>query len=144
MPLVRVRGRSMVPTLRPGQLVWFSSRSSHPPVRGGIVLIRLDRPPKGLYLKRLVGLPGETIELRSSRAFINGQSLLEPYVPESAALEPQQDVRCALSADRYFVLGDARDDSLDSRRFGPVTRSEIAGVAIWRLWPPGAMKRPTF
>src|SRR5579862_2757589 len=105
--LIRVRGRSMVPTLRSGQILWVSSNRSRMPRRGEIVLARLDRPPAGFYVKRVIGLPGERVELRQGKTYLNGVFLSEPYVPSTASLEPKPDVSCRLSADSFFVLGDA-------------------------------------
>jgi signal peptidase I len=83
-----------------------------------------------------VGLPGEHIEQRRGRLQIEGAPLEEPYIPSSAYLEPKPDQIWTLDEDSYLVLGDARDDSLDSRAFGPVRRAEVVGVAARRLWPP--------
>jgi signal peptidase I len=131
MPLVRVRGRSMIPALRPGHFIWVGKRESlH---RGQIVLIQIENTA---YLKRIVGLPGERLEIRGGRVYINDQPLSEPYVPPTAYLEPKPDQTCRLPPSTFFVLGDARDDSLDSRQWGPVSVKDIVGVGRWRLWPP--------
>src|ERR1051326_6651789 len=102
MPIVRVRGRSMSPTLKPGDVVWAVPA----PVvqRGDIVLVR--KP--GYLIKRVVGLPGEHVELKSGRLFVNNSALLEPYVPDQAHLEPQPDKSFDLAPFAYLALGDAR------------------------------------
>ena len=128
--LVRVRGRSMCPTLRPGDVLWAGPPKSLQ--RGDVVLVRKG----GLLVKRLVGLPGEKVTLRSSRIYVHGSPLPEPYVPESAAIEPKADQSVQIPESAFYVLGDARDDSLDSRRWGPVNRSEIDAVIRFRIWPP--------
>jgi signal peptidase I len=120
----------MMPTLRPGELLW--AEKPHELKRGDIVLVR--KPT--LLLKRIIGLPGETVALRSSRVSVDNAPLDEPYVPPSAYLEPLADQTFSLSPSTYLVLGDARDDSLDSRRIGPVSIKEIEGVARRRVWPP--------
>ena len=130
MPLVRVRGRSMMPTLRPGDLLWIAK--ARDVKRGDIVLINKN----GLLLKRVVGLPGEMVSVRSSRVHVNNNPLNEPYVPPTASLQPSPNQSLPLEPSAYFVLGDARDDSMDSRRIGPVNIQEIEGVASRRLWPP--------
>jgi len=132
MPLVRVRGRSMTPALRPGVLLWV--RKTPTLDRGRIVLVKDDH--HGLYLKRVIGLPGEEVGIRAGRVLINGVPLDEPYVPPTAYLEPKPDQTWSVERGTYILLGDARDDSLDSRRLGPVTADQIIGVAICRLWPP--------
>jgi len=135
--LIRVRGRSMVRALRPGHLLWASKARVGPLERGQIVLIRLSRPPEGLFLKRIVGLPGEHVTIESFRVTVNGRPLLEPYVDARAAAQPTPSGDWTLGADDYIVLGDARDDSLDSRRFGPVHFHEMDAIIRFRLWPPG-------
>jgi signal peptidase I len=135
--LIRVRGRSMVPALRPGHLLWASKTRAESLERGQIVLIRLFRPPPGLFLKRIVGLPGEHVKIKGSHVIVNGQPLTEPYVNPLASVQPTPSGEWTLEADDYIVLGDARDDSLDSRRFGPVHSQEIDAIVRFRLWPPG-------
>ena len=86
-------------------------------------------------MKRIVALPGERWEERRGRVFIDGKALAEPYVGTS-----RRDTRSVgpvrLAARRYFVLGDNRNASCDSREWGPVTRGEIIGRAVFRYWPP--------
>jgi len=134
--IIRVRGRSMTPAFQPGHFLWV--RPSRPGLlrREAVVLVRRSRHPEGLYLKRLVGLPGEEIRLERGGLWIDGRPLEEPYVPAASALEPRRDQRTQLGPDEYFVLGDARDDSLDSRSFGPILAEEITGVVRCRVWPP--------
>ena len=154
MPFIRLRGRSMLPTLRPGQLLWITT----PPGalhRGDLVLVRRGPKEAGrrdsgvefgnrescsesrepLLIKRLIAGPGESVALRGARVLLNGNVLEEPYVSSLADLQPLKDAEWSLGQDEFVVLGDARDDSLDSRRFGPVQRSEVSGVVRWRLWP---------
>ena len=137
MPFVRVRGRSMLPTLRPGDFLWIGP--ARKVKRGDIVLVRKEE----LLLKRVVGLPGETISLRSSHVYVDGAPVEEPYVSPTSYLEPLPDQTIPLASSAYFVLGDARDDSLDSRRLGPVNIGQIEGVARRRLWPPTRWGRLT-
>ena len=132
MPIIRVRGRSMTPTLHPGDFLWI--RPTHHLRRGQIVLIK--RQKNKLYIKRIIGLPNEHLSIRNGRVYINGEMLPEPYVLSSAYVQPKADQRIDLPPSTYFTLGDARDDSLDSRQFGPVNAAEIVGAAIWKLWPP--------
>lgn len=135
MSLVRVRGRSMAPALYAGEIVWAGR--AHDLKRGDIVLVRKT----SLLVKRIIGLPGERIELRSGRVMINNTPLHEPYVLETAYLQPQPDLTVQIPSSYFFVLGDARDDSLDSRRLGTVNVKEIHGVIRRRLWPLGRWGR---
>lgn len=119
----------MIPAIRPGDWVW--ARPPRALARGRLVVVRKTE----LFVKRVVGLPGEQVDLRNGRVLVNGRRLSEPYVQETAFLEPMADGSWTLGAQDYLVLGDARDDSLDSRRWGPVPKNEIVGVLAWRLWP---------
>jgi signal peptidase I len=119
----------MTPTLHPGDILW--AKNPHDLKRGHIVVFMKT----ALLLKRVIGLPGERLQIRSGRVLINETPLSEPYVPETAYLEPQTDGHWNLEPDAYFVLGDARDDSLDSRKLGPINRDEIKGIATFRFWP---------
>lgn len=137
MELIRVRGRSMIPALRPADVVVAFNPSLESPRlhRGDLLLLNVTGSHAGLYIKRLIGLPGELVETRGARVWIDGKALEEPYVHPDSHLQPQADCRWALMEGDYVVLGDARDDSLDSRRFGLVHTRDIQGVAKVRIWP---------
>jgi signal peptidase I len=119
----------MTPTLHPGEVLWADKPQDLK--RGDIVVFKKS----ALLLKRVIGLPGEQVQIRSGRVLVNETPLSEPYVSETAYLEPHPDGFWDLERDAYFLLGDARDDSLDSRKLGPVKREDIKGVATRRLWP---------
>ena len=99
-------------------------------LRGAIVLLRPRSRGARPLLKRVVGLPGERVHLLGARVRVQGRLLAEPYVDPRAGLQPLPDREWTLAAGQYLVLGDARDDSLDSRAFGPVSASAILAVAI--------------
>jgi signal peptidase I len=87
------------------------------------------------FIKRIIGLPGETVEISDGKIFIsNGEKkiLQEPYLNSSFTAG---DIQITLSKDEFFVLGDNRQFSLDSRRFGPIKKKEIVGRVLLRLWP---------
>src|SRR5690349_4562133 len=102
MSLVRVRGRSMIPTLRPGDILWVAHARRYQ--RVDILLARKN----ALLVKRIVGLPRESIDVKSSRVYVNGKKVVEPYVPDAAFLEPLPDQSLTLQASAYFLLGDSR------------------------------------
>jgi signal peptidase I len=131
--IVRIKGRSMTPTLAPGDVLWAHPFKLHPQ-RGDLALVRVPDKP-GALVKRIVGLPGEQVQLRQSRVVIDRVLLPEPYVTPSALSEPMHDEAWRLGPDEFVVLGDARDDSLDSRRFGPLKRSALVAHVTRRLWP---------
>jgi len=119
----------MVPTLKPGDVLWAAKQAALK--RGEIVLIEKS----GLSVKRVIGLPREHIALRGGKILVDNKPLSELYVAPATYLQPMPDYEWNLGEDAYCVLGDARDDSLDSRRWGPVARAEIVGVLTRRFWP---------
>ncbi len=133
----RVYGQSMEPTLHTDDRVIVEKLSYrfHPPQRGDIVVVKVSGRSQPL-IKRIVGLPGETIAIHDGRVFINDAPLNEPYLrsPTHGFLPPTR-----IPPMHYFVLGDNRDASNDSRSFGPVPRDAILGRAIFRYWPPHMM-----
>lgn len=126
----------MSPALQPGSLLFIRPLKNPSPPRGAVVLVRRDNEPERLFLKRVIGLPGERVRIEGPRLLIDNVPLEEPYVAPNAQLEPKRDQNFALAEDQYVVLGDARDDSLDSRTFGPIRSKEIEGIAVARFWPP--------
>jgi signal peptidase I len=131
----RVEGQSMEPSLYDNQRLVIEKISYrfHSPQRGNIVVLRLPHrqsdPP---LIKRVVALPGETIEIRDGLVYINGQVLEEPYLYQLTFgdMPPH-----TVSPDHVFVLGDNRGASNDSRSFGEVALSDIIGRAWLRYWP---------
>lgn len=108
------------------------------PARGDIVVFTPPNvPPEDPPLiKRLIGLPGETIEFRDTYVYVNGVKLDEPYINEPCTVGSCPNQLWTLGADEYFFMGDNRNHSHDSRAFGPIKRSAIMGRAIFRWWPP--------
>jgi signal peptidase I len=128
---VTITGVSMVPTLYPEQ-VYLLNRWSHrlfPPTYGDLVVVR-DRVNGELLVKRVIGLPHDTIEFKQGRVFLNGHPLRESYLPAGTYTAPRQLGRapCQLDDDQYFVMGDNRVVSEDSRLHGPVRRGDILGT----------------
>ncbi len=135
-----VDGPSMEPSFFTGQRV-IVSRANYllgEPHRGEIIVFDSpDRP--GIdppLIKRLIGLPGDVVEIRDTRVYVNGQLLNEPYINEPCNAGSCPDGRWELAADEYFVMGDNRNRSRDSRRFGPITHDHLIGEALVRYWPP--------
>lgn len=132
----RFEGPAMEPTIREGQIIVAQRYGTAAPVRGDIVVFHPPAIPKltltARFVMRIVALPGDTIAFTNSALLLNGKPLLEPYVaPENAdyAVDPRYR-RLTLPAAQYFVLGDNRRDSLDSRTFGPIARSAILEKAV--------------
>ena len=156
-----IPSESMVPQLLVGDRVLVSKLAYdlHDPHRGDIVVFDApgphakDRSPlatkvlRGLleavgvrqpstqeYIKRVIALPGERVEGHDGHVFVNGREVVEPYLPPgvtTSAFAPLQVPR-----GRLWVMGDNRNNSADSRVFGPIRRSGVVGRAILRVWPP--------
>jgi len=110
------------------------------PKRGEAVVFRFPRDPRQFFIKRIIGLPGERIEIHGGRVrifnseFPNGFTLDEPYLsPPNRPTHPEYTI--TLGKNQFFVLGDNRDFSSDSRIWGVLERKFIVGRAIFRAWP---------
>src|SRR5690606_14812226 len=142
---VVVEGTSMVPQLHDGErllvnkLVYykFESVSWGHLERGDIVVFWFPNDPDKSYVKRIIGLPGETVEIRNGKVFINGSLLNEPYLDKTHNREIRDHLIRTVDRHYYFVMGDNRDDSSDSRIWGLVPEKYIYGKAFFRYWKPG-------
>jgi signal peptidase I len=159
-----IPSRSMVPQLQVNDRVVVSKLAYrlHPPRRGDIVVFEAppsEQPPSrgnggtvvgvlrgaaeaiGLlqtstdFIKRVIGLPGDTVEGRNGHVYVNGQYLYEPYLPPGVLTSQFGPIR--VEPNHLWVMGDDRGDSRDSRFFGTIPRSKVIGRTIWRVWPPG-------
>jgi signal peptidase I len=139
----QVQQDSMETTLQPGQYILVDKLSGNfvPYTRGDIVIFRA---PEALgvntpFVKRVIGLPGDTVDLKDGRVFINGQALSEPYVftDDGSGSQPESNhpSHWVVPAGQVFLMGDHRNVSRDSRDFGPVNISSIIGRAYIRAWP---------
>ncbi len=103
--------------------------------RGDVVIVHSPVQEVEL-IKRLIGKPGDVVELINGKVVVNGQQLVEPYLPPNTTSNPMDAVsRWELGEDEYFVMGDNRNFSQDSRIFGPVTGDLIVGRALLLYWP---------
>ena len=135
----RVQMGSMLPTLQENNLIIVNKLTYRfqAPKRGDIVVFHPPNNPSVYYIKRIVGLPGETIEITNGEILINGVSLPEKYI---SILTPGLYGPKTLPENEYFLMGDHRNNSLDSREFGPIKIKSIIGRATLVLWPPKAFK----
>ncbi len=131
----QVDGISMEPRVQAGEFVLINTLAFRfgPIRRGDVVAFRHDAPTPETYIKRIVGLPGERVEVRDGVVSVNGRTLAEPYVefPDRRSAAP-----VVVPPNTYYVLGDNRADSDDSRTWGVLAASDIVGKAVVGIWPP--------
>ena len=130
-----VSGASMEPNFYNGEylIVDELTYELRPPERGEVVVFRYPLNPSEFFIKRVIGLPGEKVEIKNGKITINGLELAEPYLP--ANLETAPNVKMELAESQYFVLGDNRPKSSDSRFWGALPKEKLMGRALVRLWP---------
>jgi len=131
---VRVVGRSMVPTLNDSQQYLLNRWIYHvrAPQRLDVVVIR-DPADNGFSVKRIIGVSGDSIYLKGGAVYLNGRILNEPYLSKNTptyplGTSPEKFIICG--KDQYFLLGDNRMNSADSRSYGPVSRNRILGLIV--------------
>ncbi|MFC1935373.1 signal peptidase I [Chloroflexota bacterium] len=111
------------------------------PSRGDLIVLRDPGQPGVHCVKRIIGLPGEHIRMEKGHVFIDGCPLEEPHIEGEDQSDTPFPNQWLLAHDQYFVLGDYREDSRDSRSFGPIRRGHIIGKAWIRYWPPATWKK---
>lgn len=137
---VRVEGTSMMPELQDQERLFINKFEYHfePIHRGDVVVFHYPRNPVKSYIKRVIAIPGDDLRIDDGQVYVNGKPLTESYVPVRF-----QDDRSypdtVLTANQYFVMGDHRLISSDSRDFGPVNRDLIYGKASFVYWPADDM-----
>jgi len=133
---VKVEGGSMEPGLEDQERIFINKLvyRLESIERGDIVVFRYPRDTRKSFIKRVVGLPGDHIHIAYGHVFVNEEQLPEPYVP-SDYLDARSYSDIVVPSNCYFVLGDHRSMSNDSRDFGPVMRSYIYGKAVFGYWP---------
>jgi signal peptidase I len=139
-----IQGVSMEPNFQNGELVVIEKLSymNGKPIRRGDVVAAVfpGDPKRTRLIKRVVGLPGESVGVNDGRLTINGAVLNEPYSPRLGAPPYQELAKTLLKADEYFLVGDNRPGSSDSRLWGAVARADIQGRASFILWPLDAWR----
>jgi signal peptidase I len=132
-----VDGPSMEPTLYTSQFLLISRMHYlFGNIQHGDVAVFFPPNEDDRLIKRVIGLPGDTIEIRERLVYRNGEQLLEPYYVNTPCTSRCGDNAWTLGPDEYFFMGDNRNRSRDSRAFGPVPKSNIIGRAIIRYLPP--------
>lgn len=129
----RVKGESMLPNFKDGELLLVEKVSYriYKPSRGDVVVFKAPGSANVDFIKRVIGLPGETVKVENGSVYINEKKLEEPYEKQ----ESRGNLELTLGNDNYFVLGDNRGGSTDSRVFGPIAKNTIEGKAWFVYWP---------
>ena len=133
-----VRGQSMDPSFEHGDYLIIDEITYRfrNPERGEVIVFEFPHDTSQRFIKRIIGLPGETIEIADGNITIHQKDNVivldeSEYITDLTA----PDIRVELGYNEYFVMGDNRDFSFDSRRFGPITRENIIGRVVFRAWP---------
>jgi signal peptidase I len=139
---VKVEGTSMLPRLHDGErifvnkLIYYDEYSWAPKLdRGDIVVFWFPDDPSKSYIKRVIGLPGDTVEVHEGIVRVNGRDIEEKYLDPRLNLSHRSLPRTHVRPNYYFVMGDNRDNSSDSRIWGLVPKKYIYGKALFRYWP---------
>ncbi|MFZ1012000.1 MAG: signal peptidase I, partial [Terracidiphilus sp.] len=133
---VRVEGTSMLPRLEDHDRLFINKFVYHIESiqHGDVVVFHYPRDPEKSYIKRVIGLPGDRIWIDRGNVWLNGVELSENYVPERYR-DTRSMTEMVIPDDCYFMMGDHRSISSDSREFGPVERDLIYGKAVFVYWP---------
>lgn len=144
---VKVEGTSMLPYLHDGErifvnkLIYYDEYRWAPKIyRGDIVVFWFPEDPSKSYIKRVIGLPGDTVEVREGRVSVNGREMEEGYLDQNLNMSHISKSPTYVKPGYYFVMGDNRDNSSDSRIWGLVPKKYIYGKALFRYWPLGTAK----
>lgn len=133
---IRIDGSSMEPNLHHGEFVIVSKVNYRigEPERGDVVVFDFPRNITEEYIKRIIGLPGEEIQIKDGQVFVDGVALVEPYLK----MEPRYEGDWVVSDGELFVLGDNRNNSSDSHNWGMVPLENVVGEALLVYWPPSS------
>ena len=139
---VKVEGTSMMPSLDDQERIFVNKfvYRLEPIERGDIIVFHYPRDPSKSFIKRVIGIAGDRIRIDSGLVYVNGKPLGEDYVAQAYADERSLE-EVTVPANSYFVLGDHRSMSNDSRDFGPVPAEYIYGKAVFGYWPADKMGR---
>ncbi len=141
-----VRGASMEPNFEDREYLVIDELSFYlrQPERGEVLVFRYPRDPRQFFIKRVIGLPGEKVEVKNGRIKIYNDAYPQGFLLEENYLDPpgrptHPNLSLTLGSEEYFMLGDNRDFSSDSRVWGPLQRKYIVGRVLFRAWPPNKL-----
>lgn len=137
----KVSGNSMIPTFKNGDYILtdkLTYRFSEPK-HGDIIVLKNPRDESQDFIKRIIVVPSDEIKIENSNIFVNGEKISEEYLPITTSTKAgnflTEGLPVKAGANQYFVMGDNREHSSDSREWGAVTKEEIVGKVIFRYWP---------
>lgn len=148
-----INGASMEPNFHNGEFILTNKvlYKFRAPKRGDVVIFKSPLNKEIDYIKRIIGLPGDTVELKENALWVNGTKLDEPYLAPDVIVFGgsylQEGSSIVVPEGTYFMVGDNRPHSSDSREFGPVSEADFIGAAILRYWPfsqAGILPTPTY
>jgi signal peptidase I len=148
-----INGASMEPNFHNGEYILTNKilYKFRDPIRGDVVIFKSPMNKEIDYIKRVIGLPGDTVSLRDNSLWVNGEKVAEPYLAPDTPIFGGSFLgdgkSIVVPPGTYFVCGDNRPHSSDSREFGPIAKEDFIGVAIFRYFPfsqMGAITRPTY
>jgi len=136
----KVDGKSMEPNFSTGDylIVDEITYRFRAPARGEVIVLHNPTNEKEFYIKRIIGLPGEQVLVSDNKVFIDGERINEEYLPVGISMSDKPPFQ--LGDEEFFVMGDNRGNSFDSRDWGPLGRYQIVGVVRIRFWPFGDME----
>jgi signal peptidase I len=131
-----VVGSSMEPNFEDGQRLLVNKvvYDLRQPQRGEVIVFQPPSEKPVDFIKRIIALPGDTVEIKDGAVYINGSALDEPYIKDAPSYTMAKE---KIPAGEYFVLGDNRNNSNDSHSWGPLPEQNIVGKAWLSIWPPG-------
>lgn len=138
----KVFGSSMVPNFHNGDYIITNKIGLKigEPRRGEVVILQNPRNPDVVFIKRIIGMPGDSVKILNGSFYINGKKLNEPYLPDGTSTSGMafltEGEEITVPEGQYFVVGDNRNGSSDSREWGPVKKEALIGQAWLRYWPP--------
>ncbi len=141
----QVKGNSMLPNFIDGEYILTDKISYrfNQPQRGDVIVFKAPRDHEIDFIKRIIGLPGDTVKISETKVYVNNELLPEKYLPGEFVTNPggflHNDQDITVPSNEFFVLGDNRSHSSDSREWGFVKKDEIIGKAWFRYWPVSQM-----
>ncbi len=138
----KVSGSSMYPTFHDGDYILTDKLSYRLgfPKQGDVIVLQNPRDESQDFIKRIIAVPGDLIIVQNGQVYLNGRLLKENYLPNGTITHPgaffMEGTAVKAGPDQYFVMGDNRNHSSDSREWGPVTKKEIVGKTFFRYFPP--------